>query len=96
MASANFYLVLRQSSKHQYLYAKIGTRPPKLGPGEVSMQLAISVPDSLFKRPQLRASVSIPDNAAPPVISADVRDNIARVLSDQLGITVHVTAEAEV
>jgi hypothetical protein len=95
MASANFYLVLRKSQRHPYLAAKIHTGLPKLGAGEVCMQLGISVPDALFKRPQLRASVSIPDNVAPPVIDADVQDNIARVLSEQLGIAVHVTAEGE-
>ena len=95
MTAATFHLVLKQTKRHPYLSASIHQRRPSVGPGEVSMQLDVDVPDALFKRPTLRASVKVPNGAAPPVIDSLVQDNIAEVLSKQLGIAVHVYCDEE-
>lgn len=93
--AATFYLALSESQRHPYLSARIATRRPSLKAGEVLLELNVSVPRGLFKRPALSASVAIPDNMPAPVITTEVQDGIAAALSEQLGMRVHVTAEQE-
>ena len=93
--SATFFLVLRNSGRtFPKLAAKLGVRrPTRLAAGEVVVELKIAVPSALFSRPTLRATVEVPAGQVPPVITAEVQDNIARTLSEQLGIVVHVEAK---
>lgn len=90
---ATFYLALSQSQRWPYLSARVTAKAPSLGPGEIAMELSVSVPAALFRRPTLSASISIPDNLPEPVISAEVQDRIAATLSDQLGVQVHLTVQ---
>ncbi len=91
---ATFYLALSESQRHPYLSARIATKRPSLKAGEVLLELNVSVPRALFKRPSLSASIKVPDNMPSPVITTEVQDGIAAVLSQQLGMRVTVTAEA--
>lgn len=59
---------------------------------EVAVRISLSLPDALFKRPSLEATIRIDDDIAPVVVNADVADNIARVVKEQMGITLHVQA----
>ena len=92
-----FYLVLSASS-HGYhkLNARLTVRKPSLHRGEVAIELNVSVPDTLFDRPILKASVEVPETAAAQsIITADVMQNIGETLTRQLGIRVEVSADPQ-
>jgi len=66
---------------------------PATGKNEIAIKLSLELPDALFERAQLEAKIVVPDDQAGTVdISADVEDNIASVLGEQLGMVVHVTS----
>lgn len=95
MANASFFLVLRKTQRHPYMGASIHNKLPKLAPGEVVVTLRVDIPDALFSRPQLTAKITVPSDKAPPIITAEVQHDIARVLSERIGLTVNVTADGE-
>jgi hypothetical protein len=73
------------------LSARLASRIPALKSDEIAIKLCIDVPDALFKRPQLQASITIPESAVTPtVVNAEVLDNIREVLSQQTGLDVTV------
>lgn len=66
---------------------------PNLDPDEVSIKLELNLPDELFKRPRLMASVTIPQEAASPdEITAktveDCKDAIKQVTGLEMSIKV--------
>ncbi len=65
----------------------------------VALKLNISIPDSIFKRPQLQASIKInEEDISKPIINSVVIDNIAEVFKQQLGVDVtiqHVQPDLE-
>ncbi|HJW40756.1 MAG TPA: hypothetical protein VJ476_05920 [Rhizomicrobium sp.] len=65
---------------------------PKMEPGEVAITVNVAVPNALFKRPQIQASISIPENAVTAsVLDATVLDNVREVLEQQTGFDVKVS-----
>ena len=69
----------------------LAKKPSRLAKNEIAIKINLSVPDALFERPELQASIVIPDSAVNrPVIDAEVCDNLAQTLSDQLGLVVRV------
>ena len=95
MIRDTFYLVLAQKvHAYQGLTARLTAKPPRLDAGEVALTLNVEVPIALFKRPMLIAKVAVPDGAGlSERITADVQDNLALILSEQLGMRVRVSAE---
>jgi hypothetical protein len=94
--TGTFYLVLKPSARSytNTLSARLAKKKPSLAAGEVVMLLDVDLPESLFKRPQLSAKVRVPpDQMGKTFITADVADNVAAVLSQQLGMRVTVSAE---
>lgn len=66
---------------------------PSTGPNEVAVKMTVEIPDAYFETPELSAKICVPESAVKsPIISADVQSNIAAILSEQLGMTVHVSA----
>src|SRR5579859_2345928 len=60
---------------------------PRLRREEVALQLSIELPDALFKRPSLTASVVVPASSiSVPVIDAQVIDNIRNAVLRDVGI----------
>ena len=91
------FLVIGAKKRHSW-YDASGVRFTKKKPNtkasEIAIKLDIDVPDTLFERPQLEASIVIDDDqVSTPVITADVMDNIAETLSEQMGVKVNITAE---
>lgn len=79
------YLVVRPS--RQGLAARVLTRAPRLAADEISLLLTLALPDTLFKKPALRASIVIPDESVNrPVIDSTVVDNIKSEIQKQLGV----------
>lgn len=69
-------------------------KKPALAKDEVPVQVTLSLPKALFRRPQITASIRVPDDLAPAEISADVQDNIAQAIRNQLGFDVRITVDA--
>jgi hypothetical protein len=93
--SGSFYLVLAPNKKGyaRGLTARITARRPRLSGNEVELTLDVEVPSSLFERPALSAKVSVPDGQTlSSQITADVADNLGKLVSERMGMSVQVSA----
>lgn len=85
----NRYLAIEKSRRGGS--ARITTQPPNLKRNEIAVLLNLDIPDALFEKPQLQASITIPDDAVTqPIIDASVVDNIEVVLQQELGVDLSV------
>lgn len=67
---------------------------PSLAPHEVSIALHLKMPEAIFKKPSLSATIEVPaETPLQSVITPEVQDNIAQVLRDQLGLSITITAD---
>lgn len=67
---------------------------PFLGSNEIAFKLNLDLPDSLFTKPQLEASISVPESAASAtVIEAETIDNVAEAIKTATGLDVRVWFE---
>lgn len=73
---------------------RVAMRKPSLSKDKIAIAMNLRLPISLFRRPALSATIVVPANQAPMEITPEIQTNIAQVLQEQLGITVHVTAPA--
>ena len=71
---------------------RVSKGKPSCEPHEIPLLLKLELPVSVFRRPQLVASIKIGDDAAPPVIDASVQENITATLREHLGINILLTA----
>lgn len=61
---------------------------PRLNADEISMNLNIELPDALFQKPALVASITVPNEAAvSEVISSIVYDNVEEAIETATGLT---------
>lgn len=59
---------------------------------EVEIALKLDIPDALFEKPRLEATVVVPKEAINPLqIECDVADNIAEAVNQATGMPVHIT-----
>ena len=80
-----FYLALSRKGLWS-LSGRISQRLPALKSGEVALALTVKLPETLFRKPSLRASVEVPESSvSTPVIDSVVLDNIKEVIAQQLG-----------
>lgn len=90
---------LKIAGKKNHHWWGIGTvsafkTKPSIRGSEIALKVVLELPDAIFEIPQYEAKISVPDSIIPgSVVNAEVADNIAAVLSQQLGINVHVSAE---
>jgi hypothetical protein len=57
----------------------------------VPIKLALEIPDELFSKPQLQATIKIDKNkVSAPVIDAEVLDNITEMINKQLGVDLKI------
>lgn len=94
--SAAFFLVFSKSRRgYSPLNVRVTTRTPRLEPGEVPLAVRVELPDALFDKPTLRATIKVDQEKLPPaLITAEVADNIAQQLRQSLGVEVKLTVEA--
>lgn len=96
---AELYLVV-QGQESRYLSGQIemGTvrvtkKKPHTAKNEIALCLQLDIPDALFMKPTLQARVTVPESGGyGPVIDAEVADNIAAIIREQTGFSVHVSA----
>lgn len=92
---ASFYLLFQQKRRGWGLKVRCTERTPTVQPGEVSLYTTVELPDALFRKPQLRASITVPsDKVTPMTVDAEVAENIAAEISKQLGIEVQIKVES--
>ena len=92
-----FYVVIGQYFKDSGFSdgkpsIRVAKTRPSCAPHEVAIWLSMTLPKSLFVRPNLQAQITVPDSAAPMVITPEIEQNIAAVVQEQLGITMQVSA----
>ena len=59
---------------------------------EISMAIEIKVPDALFEKPKLQATIEIPDSVAiPELINSEVVDNINELVKVNTGLDLNIT-----
>lgn len=94
------YLIISQGKRRYSPNVKlVKTLKGNMPSNAVALKLNIQIPDSIFKRPQLEASIKIDENdIRKPMINAVVMDNIREVFQQQLGVDVtiqHVEPDME-
>lgn len=67
---------------------KLSRTEPAVSRNQRKMKLDVTVPKSVFRTPELRAVISISDDDAPPVISAEVQARAAEALRDVIGVDI--------
>jgi len=77
---------------------RITASKPRMEWDEISVLLNINLPDALFERPRLEASIDIPEEAVKAdIISAEVLDNVKDVVkkATDLELNINVIKEDE-
>lgn len=83
------YLIISGSGK-----IRVTKTLPYLEANEISFQLHLELPDALFSKPRIEASVVVPDDAVKPaVIDAQVASDVAQELRKKTGLEVVVTID---
>ena len=86
----NRYLIVgkRRNSKPT---ARLTVTTPALESHEIAVKISLDIPEELFTKPQLEATIKVPeDSINSPVIEAGVIDNIKEIVSKQLGIDLNI------
>jgi len=90
------YLVVGKQRNHKPS-ARLTVTTPGLEWHEIAIKLALDIPDDLFTKPQLEASIIVPNDAlSAPVIEAETTDNIQRIISKELGVDLQISVVEEV
>jgi len=64
---------------------------PNLDWNEIAIKLNMSIPDALFEKPRLQATIAIPETAAnTEPLSAEVIDNCEKAMREATGMLVKV------
>lgn len=59
---------------------------------EVAIKLEMDIPDALFTKPTLVATMTIPEEAVPQSqIDTKVTDNIEKIIKDATGLTMNIS-----
>ena len=64
-------------------------KKPAVGADEIAVRVELSIPDSLFRKPTLVASITMPD-ISEPMVTADFSTRLTELVRDQMGITLHI------
>lgn len=73
---------------------RVSKGKPTTGCDEVAIELKLRLPASLFVKPQLTASLDIPAERHPFVITPEVKESIAESIRQQTGIAVALEVAA--
>ena len=67
--------------------------PPALQSNEVPLRLSIEIPDALFEKPRLEATIKVPEElACVPGIAANVIPDMQEAIQQSVGLDVQVVA----
>jgi len=72
--------------------ARLTVSSPSLDSHEVAVLINLDIPDELFTKPQLQASITVPvDSVTAPTIDAEVIDNIQETVSKAIGVDLSIS-----
>lgn len=87
------YLVITKSGsswKKNYKI-EIKERFPSLTGNQIGLRLKLEIPDALFERPILEATMKVPTEAVPKItITPQITDNIERIIREATGLQMKV------
>lgn len=87
----NSWLTINKRGK-----TRLSKNRPSLAVDEVSIRLNVDLPDALFTKPRLEASVTIPEEASTPeLLSATVVENVREAVESVTGLKFAVTVVQE-
>lgn len=89
------WLIVRKKERpYRELGLRLSLKKPRLDPGEVAIKLDVELPNSLFEKPTLKASIQIDERKVTArEVSAEVIDNIEQVVMEQCGINLTISSE---
>lgn len=71
---------------------RVTKNKPSAGINEISINLDIYLPDALFHKPKLIASITVPDEAAiPEIVNAQVVDTIQETIRINTGLDFQIS-----
>lgn len=89
------YIVVKANKRYGRVHSvssRLTKNRPSLEANEIAVKVNLELPDELFDKPQLEATVKVPKEAvSAPVIDAEVVDNVEQIILDQTGF--HVKLE---
>jgi len=76
--------------------ARLTSGKPDLVWNEISIYLDLNVPDALFKKPRLEATINIPEEAAgPDKLTSEVVENVKEAIETATGLTFSINVIRE-
>jgi hypothetical protein len=82
-----FFLIVNKKGS-----VRVNKTPPALGFDEISISLDLELPDSLFKKPLLSATIKVKESDVKPrVISPEIKNNIEEAIKQHSGVEVKLT-----
>lgn len=92
--NADFWVRISATKKfRQWAAGRIETfkKKPTTTANQIAVNIQINVPDAFFETPQFQAVIDVPEDAVTArEVRVEVADNIAQLISEQLGVRVHV------
>jgi len=96
--NAEFFLIIQGIKQYSFSprrelgNVQVRKRKPRSGPNEIAVKINLEIPDSLFEKPTLEVSATVPEDAGHgPTINTEVADNIANIIRREMGIAVRIS-----
>jgi len=96
--NAEFFLIIQGTKFHTFSTRRelgsvqVRKKKPRTNADEIAVKVHLDIPDSLFEKPTLEVTASVPDDAGPgPTISTQVADNIAEIIRRETGVSVVIS-----
>ena len=84
------FLCIKKTGSYRSLIRVVKSQPA-LDFNEIAVKLNIEIPDELFSKPRLEATINVPKDAvSAPVIEAEVIDNIQDIIKKNTGLEVRL------
>lgn len=81
------YLVIKKNGS-----VEVRKTEPRLDGNEISLRLAIEVPNEFFQRPRLEATLKVPKESIPKVkITTEITDNVEKIIKETTGLNMVVS-----
>lgn len=94
---ANFWVKIEANKRHNRWNSgavEVRKQKPATKANEVAVRITLNIPDAYFETPELSARISVPESAVnKTLITPEVQTNIGNLISQQLGVKVHISAD---
>ena len=92
------WIIVQAKKDYNFWSGKIAkltkSKPASVPKNAIAIKLEIELPDSLFEQTQFQAKITVSeDQTKGVVINAETQENISEILTDQLGVNVHISSE---